>query len=769
MTHPRRFLVPCAVVCALSLPALAAAQAPSCVAVTEPLGADSLVALGRFWHALRAAPVLPRAPRPVPASLAVLYARIDTGLGHWKEAGEVLRRVRRGDTPPDAVALAAFAAEHLEHWGEAEAGFRRVTELPATAAELRGRALVHRAFALEALGRLDSARVTWRRAAQALPEIADWFALRRAALESDTTVVVALASAARSPGAAQRTDAYVAQRRLAAGNATGALDLYRRWGRSLDIARIEYAIGPRRTARLRADSVLLLDPTKPQALLAANLLREQHDTLTVREEAGVARVYRVLNDLAAAEHSLRRAVARADTSIALWLELAALRSERRDLRGALAAVDSADRHARRLGTPRVAAARVAAYATAKEYERADTLLRPLVEHFPLDSSVARAVLLQAEHDRALVQTPSEVRRYRLLVARFPLAPATNVARFRLALWRVVLGERDSTEAALAEVVARDSAGALGTAPRFWGARLRWDRGDSTAAAVLRRIAYQEPFSYYGVRARELLGEALGFVPDSAIAPPRAGSFAPARARERVRLLASVGFDVEARAEAIGWIGDTVSSVQLLAAVAGAASAAGFAREAIRLGEAIQKRAGITVAAARGVQPLPYRAVIEGEAAEQCLDPLLLAAIIRQESRFTAHVTSRAGARGMSQVMPATGQQLAQRMRIAGWDAELLFVPDFNLHLGSRFLADRLRVDSFPVYAAIAAYNAGAQRVDRWRLWPEFADPDLFVERVAIAETRNYVKTVYASYQWYRRAYATPIAPHAAAPSEPSSP
>jgi soluble lytic murein transglycosylase len=99
---------------------------------------------------------------------------------------------------------------------------------------------------------------------------------------------------------------------------------------------------------------------------------------------------------------------------------------------------------------------------------------------------------------------------------------------------------------------------------------------------------------------------------------------------------------------------------------------------------------------------------------------------------------------------------------------LLFVPDFNLHLGSRFLADRLRVDSFPVYAAIAAYNAGSQRVDRWRLWPEFGDPDLFVERVAIAETRNYVKTVYASYQWYRRAYTTPAAPPASAPSGPLS-
>jgi len=72
-----------------------------------------------------------------------------------------------------------------------------------------------------------------------------------------------------------------------------------------------------------------------------------------------------------------------------------------------------------------------------------------------------------------------------------------------------------------------------------------------------------------------------------------------------------------------------------------------------------------------------------------------------------------------------------------------------------------------LYAAIAAYDAGAQRVDRWRSWPEFTDPDLFVERVAISETRNYVKTVYASYLWYRRAYAAPGGPDA--PAAPASP
>jgi soluble lytic murein transglycosylase-like protein len=61
-------------------------------------------------------------------------------------------------------------------------------------------------------------------------------------------------------------------------------------------------------------------------------------------------------------------------------------------------------------------------------------------------------------------------------------------------------------------------------------------------------------------------------------------------------------------------------------------------------------------------------------------------------------------------------------------------------------------EALPVYAVLAAYNAGAARVERWRRWPGFGDPDLFVERVALTETRRYVKNVYASYQWYRRTY-----------------
>jgi len=755
---------------AAALPSGVVAQAPACGAAPV-LKADSLVALGRFWHAERAAPPLPRPPRAVSVSSALLHARISAGLGRWREVTEVLRRVGRADTVPEIVALQAAAAEHVEDWVAAEAGYRRLAAMPSAPAALRTPALVRRALALEMLGRPDSAGVAWRRAAQSLPEIADWLAIHRAELERDTVLAFASVGLSRSPGAAQRADLLIAQRRMQVGNLAGALEVYKRMGRTLDMARVEFALGDRRIARLRADSVLLLDATRPQALLAANLLAVQGERLTVAELAGTARVYRALNDLRSAERWFRLALEQADTSVGLWLELSALLADRRNGFGARAAAESAERHARRPGVPpgllaRAAVARVSALAAARAWVAADTVLRQLMARFPGDTSVARAVLLLAEHDRATAQGAAETERYRRLLDDFAGAPATNVARFRVGLALYAAGRRDSAAAILADVLARDSANLLGTAPRFWDARVRFERGDSVGRMVLRRIAAREPMTYYGVRARNLTNDSLGFVADSALPSSPPGALPPSRAGERIRLLALVGLEQEARDEARGWMGDPSVPAQVLVSAAAGASAAGLARESILLGEAALARTGLSKGVARGLLPLPYRGVIEGEAAEQCVDPLLIAAIIRQESRFTARAVSRAGARGMAQVLPSTGRELARRLGLRAWDPSLLFVPDFNLHLGAQFLRQRLRSGAMPVYAAIAAYNAGAQRVDRWRSWPEFRDPDLFVERVAIAETRNYVKTVYASYQWYRRTYAAPVGPGSPASSEP---
>ena len=335
-----------------------------------------------------------------------------------------------------------------------------------------------------------------------------------------------------------------------------------------------------------------------------------------------------------------------------------------------------------------------------------------------NTRIARAVMLLADHDRARGDADHERAHYQLLVRRFADAPAANAARFRLGLQAFARGETDSASGIVSRAFALDSARQLGLAPRYWDARLRLLLGDPAAPGALRRLAAEFPLSYYGVRAREILGDSAAFIIDTALAAPRLGSFPPARARERVRLLASLGFDADARAEAAGWAGDTSASVQVLFAAAAAIAEAGYSREAIALGEAARARAGMVVGAARALFPIPYRAVIEAEAAEQCVDPLLVAAIIRQESRFDPVARSKAGARGIGQVMPATGRQLSDRMRLGAYNADLLYVPDFNLHLGGRYLYDRINVDTLPMWAVLASYNAGPDRVSRWRRWVE---------------------------------------------------
>jgi soluble lytic murein transglycosylase len=391
---------------------------------------------------------------------------------------------------------------------------------------------------------------------------------------------------------------------------------------------------------------------------------------------------------------------------------------------------------------------------AGRWDEADSLATALARTHRGDSNVARVILLLADRDRARGEADAEARRYRTLLSRFSTTPAANVARFRTALWAYARGDLDSARSLMARALSRDSLSRIGLPVRYWSARLGYEFGDPGAAAALAGIAAEQPIGYYGVRARELTGD-TAFVADSAPALPRAGSFPPARARERVRVLASLGLDAEARSEAAGWALDSSASVYVLIAAAEAAAEAGFAREAILLGEAGRGRVGMIRGVARALFPFPYRGLIEAEALEACVEPLLMAALIRQESRFEFRAVSRVGARGISQVMPATGQQMARRLGLMPWNADDLFVGDFNLHLGSIFLAERLRNDSLPVFAALAAYNAGPHRVARWRRWPEFADQDLFAERVSITETQNYIKTVYASWVWYRQAYGAP--------------
>ena len=156
---------------------------------------------------------------------------------------------------------------------------------------------------------------------------------------------------------------------------------------------------------------------------------------------------------------------------------------------------------------------------------------------------------------------------------------------------------------------------------------------------------------------------------------------------------------------------------------------------------------------RIVYPFPFRAMVVAEATEKGLDPFLVSALTRQESLFKARISSPVGARGLMQIMPATGEVLARSARIDGWDDELLYQPEINVHLGTAYLAEQMDRYDESLPAVFSAYNAGPHRIDRWkRLFPEWGDEQLFTERIPYRETRDYVKILTRNIAVYRALY-----------------
>ena len=140
-------------------------------------------------------------------------------------------------------------------------------------------------------------------------------------------------------------------------------------------------------------------------------------------------------------------------------------------------------------------------------------------------------------------------------------------------------------------------------------------------------------------------------------------------------------------------------------------------------------------------PLAMQEAFRQHASEQQLDPWLLMAIARRESAFNPHARSAVGARGLMQLMPATARQVARQAGIPLHD-DSLFEVQTNIALGSHYLGELLQRYAGNRLLALAAYNAGPHRVDRW-LDQQPTPFDVFIESIPFHETREYVQAVLA--------------------------
>ncbi|MFA5097378.1 MAG: transglycosylase SLT domain-containing protein [Candidatus Margulisiibacteriota bacterium] len=151
-------------------------------------------------------------------------------------------------------------------------------------------------------------------------------------------------------------------------------------------------------------------------------------------------------------------------------------------------------------------------------------------------------------------------------------------------------------------------------------------------------------------------------------------------------------------------------------------------------------------------PRGYEKEVYSFAEKHGVDPYLMFALIREESRFNSKGLSRAFARGLTQIIPRTGKLIAKALNIDPYHTLRLFEPELNVEMGAYYLSQMLKLYSGNEYLALAAYNGGSGSVKKWLKRTGASDIDEFVENIGFSETRAYVKKVMRSYWEYKRLY-----------------
>lgn len=393
------------------------------------------------------------------------------------------------------------------------------------------------------------------------------------------------------------------------------------------------------------------------------------------------------------------------------------------------------------------------------------------EEAPLFGQAAweRALLLEA-----LGRTEEAVSAYAALADASPASERAPEALFRAGLLRyrqdrpadAVFYWTRYLEAAAEAEVAR---------ARFWLAKAALATGDTASADVhLAEAAAADPWDYFGLRARALLEGQPALSLSEAVPEPPAQDWSstetwlaswagPEDAETRRALTAELpwqrglellhaGLQDEARDQFAALINDLAGQPWLLYRLGRALDGQGqtemAARAAARL---IGDRSDAPPELLRMAYPSDYLDLVTAEAEANGFPPLLLLALVRQESFFRPNAESPAGALGLTQVIPSTADEIADQLAEADFTYAGLFRPNVGLRFGAHYLGSQLELFTGDIAAALAAYNGGPGNALRWR---ESApgDPDVFLETIGLSETRAYVELVLEHYARYRYAY-----------------
>ena len=397
------------------------------------------------------------------------------------------------------------------------------------------------------------------------------------------------------------------------------------------------------------------------------------------------------------------------------------------------------------------------------------LARGLIADFPQESWTEETLNNLASHYIIQNDDAEADRVFRALYQRFPQGRHAERAAWKIGWWAYKNGD-------LAETV-RVFEGAAAASPRadwrpawiYWAARSHDALGNTDAAlSRYRLVATDYLNSYYGRLAAKVLSDRkqppiTPTVSAAAVSTSEATGIATdTLIRHLVGLELYEDANRELQYAQRAW-GDSPAIQATLAWIRhqqGLDSSSLTRFERLRGAINQMKRAYPQYIAAGGEElpadmlrvlfPLDYWPLIKKYSDAHGLDPYVIAALMAQESTFTADIRSAANAYGLMQVIPGTGRRYARSLGIR-YSPTVLTQPEANIRIGTAYFKDL--VDRFGgAHYALASYNAGENRIARWIAERPGVKPDEFIDDIPFPETQNYVKKILGTAEDYRRLY-----------------
>lgn len=153
-----------------------------------------------------------------------------------------------------------------------------------------------------------------------------------------------------------------------------------------------------------------------------------------------------------------------------------------------------------------------------------------------------------------------------------------------------------------------------------------------------------------------------------------------------------------------------------------------------------------------IYPLYYEDYIKKYSYKYDIDPILVASIIRVESKYYKDAKSHRGARGLMQISPITGKWAAEEIGIIGYNEDFLYDPEINIMIGCWYLDRLYKQFNNDIKLVLTAYNGGSGNVEKWLKNPMYSSDGKKLNQIPFTETKEYVDKVLKTYKIYKFLY-----------------